>query len=386
MINQIKSIIELAQDLIRIPTQADIDSLDPIFDYTSNWLKSKNITTEKIVNSENKNIAILTSLGKGKNYRYCLNACADTAPFGDLEAWTSPPTAGEIVDGWLYGRGSADSKIAISIFAHIIESLKREEDKIDGIIDFLIDGDEHTGRFGGIKAYVNRVHDITGVMIGYPGNDKIVIGARGFYRVIIKVYGTSAHSGASKKTGVNAIVKASHLVTKLSKISFNLQFDQEFYLSPKLTVTSIKGGCGYSTVPDYCEVWVDVRLTPSFDSEKAFEIINNSLTEVDKDYPSWHPTTLTEEESWPAYQLSSSSPLVRTLVQSASYYRGKDISIAICGPSNIGNYLASLGIEATCGFGVSYKNIHAPNECIDISSIEAVYKTYLRAIRLLASK
>jgi succinyl-diaminopimelate desuccinylase len=382
----VSSILTFTQDLIRIQTQAEIDPLEPIFEYISHWLNSKNINNQSLFDNKKKKIAILTSLGKGKNYRYCLNACADTAPFGDLEAWIYPPTAGEIIDGWLYGRGSADSKIAISIFAHIIESLKREEDKIDGVIDFLIDGDEHTGRFGGIKAYVNRVHDITGVMIGYPGNVKIVIGARGFYRVIIKVYGTSAHSGASKKTGMNAVVKASHLVNTLSRISFTAQSDEGFNLSPQLTVTGIKGGCGYSTVPDYCEVLVDVRLTPSFDSEKAFKIINNSLAELDKDCPSWHPTTLTEEESWPAYQLLSSSPLVRTLVQSASHFMGKDIPTAICGPSNIGNYLASLGIEATCGFGVSYKNIHAPNECIDISSIEAVYKTYLRAIRLLALK
>jgi succinyl-diaminopimelate desuccinylase len=50
---------------------------------------------------------------------YCLDACLDTAPFGDLIAWDHPPTEPHIVDGWLQGRGAADCKIAVAIFSHL---------------------------------------------------------------------------------------------------------------------------------------------------------------------------------------------------------------------------------------------------------------------------
>jgi succinyl-diaminopimelate desuccinylase len=40
--------------------------------------------------------------------RFVLDACLDTAPFGDEAAWTYPPASGVIADGWLHGRGSAD--------------------------------------------------------------------------------------------------------------------------------------------------------------------------------------------------------------------------------------------------------------------------------------
>ena len=58
----------------------------------------------------------------------------------------------------------------------------------------------------------------------------------------------------------------------------------------------------------------------------------------------------------------------------------------IAGPSNIGNYFAAHGIEATCGFGVTYENIHAPNERVKLDTIPMAYSVYAAAIvRVLAA-
>ena len=53
-----------------------------------------------------------------------LDACLDTAPFGDEAAWTYPPASGQITRGWLHGRGSADSKAGAAIFAHVAARLQ----------------------------------------------------------------------------------------------------------------------------------------------------------------------------------------------------------------------------------------------------------------------
>ena len=55
--------------------------------------------------------------------RYVLDACLDTAPFGDEAAWTYPPTSGVIDSGWLHGRGACDSKAGAAIFAHVAARL-----------------------------------------------------------------------------------------------------------------------------------------------------------------------------------------------------------------------------------------------------------------------
>ena len=58
----------------------------------------------------------------------------------------------------------------------------------------------------------------------------------------------------------------------------------------------------------------------------------------------------------------------------------------VAGPSNIGNYLATLGIEATAGFGVNYRNLHGTDECIELATIPLVQATYHKAVsELLAA-
>jgi hypothetical protein len=44
----------------------------------------------------------------------------------------------------------------------------------------------------------------------------------------------------------------------------------------------------------------------------------------------------------------------------------------VAGPSNIGNYLAGLGIPATAGFGVDYRGLHGTDERIRLESVPQV--------------
>ena len=72
---------------------------------------------------------------------------------------------------------------------------------------------------------------------------------------------------------------------------------------------------------------------------------------------------------------------VTAALQHSAWRRlGRQVPLAVCGPSNVGNHLASCGIEATCGFGVTDKNLHAPNECIEVSTIKVVYEIYRDAV------
>ena len=84
---------------------------------------------------------------------YVLDACLDTAPFGDETAWTYPPLSGQITRGWLHGRGSSDSKAGAAIFAHVAARLQDMRGGFGGTVVLLFDVDEHTGGFGGAKAY-----------------------------------------------------------------------------------------------------------------------------------------------------------------------------------------------------------------------------------------
>ena len=260
MDNQINSIVKLAQKLIEIPSQAEIDSCDPILFFLKNWLQDKDLKSTLLVNDLQENLGLLITIpGNQAQETYCLNACIDTAPFGNLATWEMPPNSGALVDGWLYGRGSADSKIAVAIFSHIALLLKDKQKDLKTNIHFLFDADEHTRRFGGIKTYLNAHPNVDGFMIGYPGDKNINVGARGFYRIQLIVFGKSAHSGSSQPVSENAIEKAIYLGQKLIELELPSEINTFFAQNPKLTVTRINGGNSYSIVPDLCSLDVDIR-------------------------------------------------------------------------------------------------------------------------------
>jgi len=77
------------------------------------------------------------------------------------------------------------------------------------------------------------------------------------------------------------------------------------------------------------------------------------------------------------------SELDRSLQEAAASALKRPCPFVVVGPSNIGNFLAELGIEATAGFGVSYRNLHAADEAVEVASIAPVYETYRYALRML---
>lgn len=380
-----ESIVPLAQSLIRIPSQGEIDPPLSVLDAVSTWLTGHELAPRIVRDRDGERVGVFAEVGTGGPPRYCLNACLDTAPFGDVDSWSVSPTSAEIHDGWLFGRGSADSKVAVAIFAHLGADVASGSWRPEGTLTILFDADEHTGGFKGIRSYVEGNDVLDGVMIGYPGPDEIAVGGRGFWRTTVTVSGTSDHTGSRDPHPQNAIVKAAAFIRMASEAAFPPEPDLDFPLPPKLTVTQIHGGQGYSIVPDACVLRLDVRLTPSVNAPAVEAIFRGICEEVDRAAPSRTPTTLAVNETWPAYRLTETSALAGALRESARAVLGHDVPLVVVGPSNIGNYLASLGIEATCGFGVNYRNLHAADERIEIASIGPAYETYLGAVRRLLS-
>jgi succinyl-diaminopimelate desuccinylase len=73
-------------------------------------------------------------------------------------------------------------------------------------------------------------------------------------------------------------------------------------------------------------------------------------------------------------------PMVSVLCAAARHELGSEPVRDVAGPSNIGNYLASLGVPALCGFGPRGEGIHASNERVELASIAPVYRIYERTL------
>lgn len=390
-----RSVIELARELIRTPSRGGIDPYEPIIRLLERWLDDRQLPSRRLHDKAGELVGLMVEIdGAQRHRRYVLDACVDTAPFGDSGAWRYPPTSAKIADGWLYGRGSADCKFGVATFAHIASRLRDHGDQLQSGVTVLFDADEHTGRFGGVRAFLEEVpaDQVQGVMVGYPGLDKVVVGGRGFLRAKMLVHGVASHSGASDPAMGNAISKAADIVKRLEAAPLAAadgQDEDAATLRPRLTVTAIHAGDtagSYTIVPDLCSVHVDVRLTASFCREDAVATLKQAAVTVDEQWPRTRPTEVAVEDSWPAYQLPLDSPLSTSLAQAAERWTGVRPGLKLAGPSNIGNYLASYDIPTTAGFGVRYRNLHGTDEAVDVDTGLPVQAAYHEAVLALAKR
>jgi len=378
-------VIELAQALVRRPSRAGIDDYGPVLAVLEDWLGARDLPYRRLYDDAGRPVAVLVEVAGGRpGPWWALDACVDTAPYGDEGAWSFRPDCGDVVDGWLRGRGAADSKLAAAMFCRIAAELRARARDLSGGLAVLLDADEHTGGFGGARAYLTDTATVrpAGVMIGYPGPDEVVVGGRGLWRATIAVHAESGHSGA-RRTALGAVSRAARLVQLLDEAELP-GTEGEFRLPPKLTVTSCHGGEGFSVVPGLCEMGVDIRTTPAFDARAAEHLVRAAAAELDRQLPGPTPTVITQVASWPPYRLTEDEQPAAALLAAATG-EGLTVRAKTAGPSNIGNLLAGAGIPATAGFGVRYEGLHGTDERAYLADLPAVHAVYRQAVlRLLA--
>ena len=368
------SIVQLASRLVATPSCGDIDSPEPVLAVAYSWLQENGLRPRQLRDGTDKPVAVLVEIvGAAPGPLLCLDACIDTAPAGDLTQWKEPPFSGVVRDGHLQGRGAADSKAGVAILCHVahhlaVTGLPR------GTLHVLFDADEHTGRFGGVRAYLDAVERAPdAVSLGYPGNDCVVAGSRGFLRARLIFQGKAAHSGEAKPTGINALTKAAQFAVKVSAASFPDAPDRAFPFGPAATVTCIEGGEGFSVVPDRATCHIDIRLTRTFDGDQAKAWLEAIVQSVDGG------ARIETVDHWPAYLVAADHALVRSFSMAAGRAFGRPMPADVCGPSNIGSLLAARGVPTICAPGVSFANMHAADEWTDITSIAPVYSMYCDA-------
>jgi succinyl-diaminopimelate desuccinylase len=81
-----------------------------------------------------------------------------------------------------------------------------------------------------------------------------------------------------------------------------------------------------------------------------------------------------------AHPAGQGVPPLRAALLDAACIHGLRITPKVAGPSNIGNYLAGLGIPTTAGFGGTYQGLHATDERIRTDTIPAVQTVYHTAL------
>ncbi len=371
-----KKIIKFTQDLVKIPSQAGINSEERIAKFIFKKLKSFGFSP-KIIGSR-KHPSVICFIRKFRSKKTIwLESHIDTAPVGDLSNWKYPPFKGVIKNGRMYGRGVADAKTGISLFSYLAKVLY-ENKEFKGNIFLIFDADEESGNFTGIKEILKIAPRGDICILGYQKRE-ISIGGRGWLRIRLITFGRPAHTGSRTKKGINAIHRMQKAIDSILKSSFLKKKEKFFEYGNSLNVSLIKGGEAINVVPDKCEALIDIRFSPSFKKESIMkEILErlNKIKKLDKEFK----FKIEILQAQKPFFTNPDHPFIKILKEEAEKIFKEKIPLVTSGGGSVGNLISQRKIPILNVFGCNCGNVHAPNEWINIRDIPKVFEVYKNSL------
>ena len=194
--------LPLAQALIRCAsiTPADAGAMALVAEAARAAGFAVQESTAQDASGGNRVKNLFAQLGQGRPM-LAFAGHVDVVPVGDSALWHYPPFAGQLADGRLHGRGSADMKSAIAAFI-AAASRWQGAGQGRGALALLITGDEEEGSPEGTRALLDwcAARDLLpdAALIGEASNDGhlgqgLRIGRRGSLNVIARASGIAGH-------------------------------------------------------------------------------------------------------------------------------------------------------------------------------------------------
>ena len=139
-------------------------------------------------------------LGADKSFGF--NGHTDVVPVGDRAAWTHDPFGAEIIDGFMYGRGTTDMKSGVAAFVAAAVDFVTDTPP-DGAIILTITGDEEGVSVDGTVALLDWMamqgERMSHCLVGEPTcpdvmGEMMKIGRRGSLTAFFTAQGVQGHS------------------------------------------------------------------------------------------------------------------------------------------------------------------------------------------------
>jgi succinyl-diaminopimelate desuccinylase len=215
------------------------------------------------------NVTALVSGAGGPGPVLAFEGHLDVVSEGDRRSWTVDPYGAEIVDGRLYGRGSADMKSGVAAMLYGVRALQLSG-AFPGAVRILALADEE-GMMAGARRAVTAglLADVAGVVVCEPEGDEVCPTSKGAVRLRVDLHGRMAH-GAMPHQGANPVPVLGRLLVALERLQTELQVAHPahehlgaVYLTPTVLTAGDPGQM--NTSPAQASVWVDLRTIPGVD-------------------------------------------------------------------------------------------------------------------------
>ena len=309
----------------------------------------------------------------------------DVVPPGPAEAWTSPPFAPTLRDGYLYGRGAADMKGGVAAMITAIERFLGRHPDHRGSLALLVTSDEEGPSVDGVRRVVpalgERGERIDWCLVGEPSSterlgDTVRIGRRGSLSGTIVVRGIQGHV-AYPHLARNPVHGLARLLSRLADTVWDE--GTEHFPPTSFQVSNITAGTGADNViPGHAEAVFNFRFSTRHDRDSLVAAVEAACDDLGLDRRiDWR---LSGEPF-----LTESGRLIKEVGDAVEAVAGYRPELSTAGGTSDGRFVAPTGAEVV-ELGPVNASIHSVDERVLVDDLERLSEMYERVIaRLLTS-
>ncbi|MGB1394501.1 MAG: succinyl-diaminopimelate desuccinylase [Candidatus Puniceispirillaceae bacterium] len=301
----------------------------------------------------------------------------DVVPTGDVAAWSCDPFAGEVRDGQIYGRGTADMKGGIAAFVAAVKTYL-ESDKLQGSISLIITGDEEgEARYGTVKM-VEWLEE-TGqqpdfCIVGEPTNpnelgEMIKNGRRGSLSCRLRVEGVQGHV-AYPHLANNPVPALFAMLAPVNSAKLDGGTDYFDPSTAEVTDIELVGGAS-NVIPQAASAAFNIR----FNTEHSVASLQGWLEEHFDRVASQHKVTYQADFASNASPFITEPGVLTTRMQAAiSRLTNKQASLSTTGGTSDARFICKICPVAE--FGLVGQTMHKIDEHVAIADIDQLAAIY----------
>jgi succinyl-diaminopimelate desuccinylase len=382
-------LVALTRDLVRIPSV--VRPGDPtateaaVAAHVEGWLRAEGFTVEvhEVAPGRPNVLASIGDAAAGPTL--LLEGHTDVVTEGNAAEWSHPPFGGDLLDGRIYGRGSADMKSGLAAAMIAAAVIKRSGARLGGrlVVGALVD--EEGDMLGARHLCTTALgRELSAAIICEPEQNELCLEQRGVVWARVTVRGRMAH-GAMPEAGINPITalgallrEAPALERRLRRLCRRSPHLRPPTVTPTMARAPVQGVAQSNVIPSTAQATLDVRLTPGPDADAVAKEIDVACQRAMEACPGatveWQPVS--------GYRLATrverTDPLVRAMVRGVRQATGRAPRFGGVPGSTDGTILrTTLGIPiVTCGPG--HRLIpHQVDEYVDVAELIDAAKIYV---------
>jgi acetylornithine deacetylase len=300
--------------------------------------------------------------------------------------WTHDPFGGDVVGDRLYGRGALDMKGGLLAGLLAVHAVRDTHGGLAGDVVFESVIEEECSGNGTLAA---RLHGPTvdAALIPEISGEDVQTANVGVVWFEVTVTGKPAYVGLAGES-VNAVDTAIELTRALRALpdAFNAAARHPVYAHVErpytLNLGVVSGGDWPSTVPLECRLGARLSFPPDWPVERA----QSAVTEAVDRFAATDPWLCTHPPRvrWQGFRahgftIEADHPIVAALTDSVRAVTGAPARLSPMFGTADARYFADEGIPAVY-FGPAGGGMHAPDEWVDLGSVQRVAHVLARTI------